>query len=325
MIDLWPEVSLASSEERRELVLKGTDKDLLKRVAKAEGKLPSALYDLQLLNFLEINTLGIHELDDRISNLCNLTQLICCQNSIDQLPDSITRISSLKILDMSGNGLLKLPSAFGQLTNLHTLNVANNKLEDLPQTMSNLRSLAVLDISSNRFSNFPEVLCENTVCERLAELHASHNVIEDVTDEIEKLVLLKVLDLSHNRVKELTQAIGGCLKLKQVNFMNNPLNDRRLKKLIDQNNSQKSIMDYIRSKGKKRLNLSGGSEAESGLKTQARVGRKKLKDQKAQEATLADSELLVRYLIQVLKVADHESYQGKCICVLLCFTVAVMI
>uniref|UniRef100_H2YAL6 B3/B4 tRNA-binding domain-containing protein n=1 Tax=Ciona savignyi TaxID=51511 RepID=H2YAL6_CIOSA len=92
-----------------------------------------------------------------------------------------------------------------------------------------------------------------------------------------------------------------CLKLKQVNFKSNPLKDRRLKKLIDQDSSQKSIMDYIRSKG--RASISSKQKENTSKSIPAGKGaRKKLKDQKVQEAENVDD--LVKSFVEVLKVDE---------------------
>nr|CAB3263521.1 leucine-rich repeat-containing protein 47-like [Phallusia mammillata] len=303
MSEPWPEIVQASSEKRRELVLKGTDADLKQRVQDADGLLPSELYQLELLNFLQINSLAVRELSNEVSSLKNLSQFFCRQNALTSIPDEITCIKTLKFLDMSENAITELPENIGQLMNLQTLNMAHNKLTCLPSSVCDLASLAILDVSQNNFEEFPDVLCKAPVCERLAEFQASHNNIDDVPDSVENIVMLKVFDLSNNQIKELGRSIAGCLKLKQVNFTSNPLKDKRLKKLIDQKNSQKSIMDYIRTKGRAKQNQNATNEKTQ----QGKGGRKKLKGQKAHEAVAAEEEALVKYFIDVLKVDTSDA------------------
>ena len=312
--ETWPEIEHALVEKRRELVLKG---DLKEKVKKLDGALPASLYNLTLLNFLEVHSLEVTELDDGLGNLLNLTQFYFRDNLISKLPDSVCSLSSLKILDVSSNSISCLPDEFGNLQNLHTLNVCNNELDDLPESIKDLPCLAVLDLSQNKFTNFPHVLTEGSLAARLAELYISHNDIDDVDDDIEKVVLLKVFDASSNRIKELPRSLGKCLKLKQTNFKTNCLKDRRLKKLIEQDSgsSQKAILDYIRSKGrvantKANENKNGsGRHVEAG-KVKSKGARKKLKGKKLQE-DLDYEEELVKYTVEVLKVTEEISGFSK--------------
>ncbi|XP_076804516.1 leucine-rich repeat-containing protein 47-like [Clavelina lepadiformis] len=304
----WPEIERAKVEKRRELVVRGNE-ELKKKMLENDGELPSEVFNLTLLNFLEFNDIGLESLSEKIANLTNLTQLLLRQNQLCHLPKSICQVKCLKILDFFGNCLTELPENVGDLTNLHTLNLSNNQLECLPDSFSSLNSLAVLDISQNKFKAFPKCLYEGTVCDRLAELYVSHNEIEDVDDCVDKIVLLKILDISNNQLKELTQGLGKCLKLKQTNFKKNPLKDRRLKKLIDQDGSQKSILDYIRTKGRK---ISATSQA-NGQKESSLVkgSRKKLKSQKLISAIEDEEKALVKHTIDVLRLGSGETPGSK--------------
>lgn len=304
----WPEIDHALTEKRRELVLK---KDLKEKVV--DGKLPSSLFKLTLLNFLEIHSLEINEIDEELGSLSALTQFYFRDNLITRLPDSICSLTNLRILDLSSNAIASLPENFGNLYNLHTLNVSNNQLTELPDTIRDLSCLAVLDLSGNRFRDFPSVLTQGSVAARLAELHISHNDLDDVDDAIEKVLLLKVFDASSNKIKELPRSLGKCIKLKQTNFKTNCLKDRRLKKLIEQDSgsSQKAIIDYIRSKGRqpnsnksqsKNGGDDGGRVVEAG-KVKSKGARKKLKGKKNQE-DLDYEEELVKFTVEVLKVTN---------------------
>jgi len=307
----WSEIDHASSEKRRELVLKG---DLKEKVNGLDGKLPSSLYQLTLLNFLEIHSLEVEELSEELGNLSSLAQFYFRDNLITCLPESICSLTALKILDLSSNAISALPEDFGNLYNLHTLNVCNNQLTELPQSIKDLSCLAVLDLSQNKFSTFPSVLTEGSIAARLAELFISHNDIDDVDDDVEKILLLKVFDASSNKIRELPRSMGKCLKLKQTNFKTNCLKDRRLKKLIEQDSgsSQKAILDYIRSKGRvanaaKNASKNGGDAGGrivEGGKVKSKGARKKLKGKKAQQ-DLDYEEELVKYTVEVLKVAKE--------------------
>ena len=305
-MESWTELDQCEKESRRELVLKGNE-DLRKRVKKLNGQLPSQLYELSLLNFLETSSMNIEMLSNSIGNLQNLTQLFLMKNKLTKLPDTICSLKELKYLDVAENLLLCLPDKIGKLNKLHTLNLAHNSLNELPKSVSALESLAVLNISQNNFSKFPVDLYSKPVCLRLADLNASHNTIDDIHDSIEGMIMLKNLDMSDNNILELTQAIGKCLKLKQTSFKSNPLKDRRLKKLIEQNNSQKAVLDYIRTKGRKIGAVNPGNTEQN--QTKGGETRKKLKNQRAKAAEEKEEKAFAKYFLQVLKVEDDE---GNC-------------
>jgi len=296
----WPEISQCKSENRRELVLKGNN-ERNKKIEKLDGELPKQLYDLHLLNFLELSSLGVKRLNDKLGNLTSLTQLFLMKNELVKIPDTLCSIITLKFLDVSENIIESLPANIGNLVNLHTLNLTGNKLTSLPDSFSNLESLAVLLLSQNKFSKFPIVLYDEPLALRIADLNVSSNEIDDIGDSIEKMIMLKNLDSSNNKISELTQAIGKCLKLKQVAFKNNPLKDKRLKKLIEQNGSQKSILDYIRSKGRK---ISADQQGKQ--KPQGKGARKKLKDERVKTEAEEQQKDLIRFFLEVLKLDDKK-------------------
>ena len=299
----WVEIATCQVESRRELVLKGNE-ELKNRLAESNGELPLQLYDLTLLNFLEISSLGISSLHQKIEKLQNLTQVYLMKNQLDQIPNEICTITTLKLLDVSENVLTSLPDDFGNLVQLHTFNAAHNKLPSLPESVSNLKNLAVLHLSNNLLSEFPPALYNEPVCLRLADFDASNNDIIDISDAIEKMTMLKSFEISNNKITELTQAIGRCIKLKQTDFKGNPLKDKRLKKLIEQKGSQKSILDYIRSKGRKVVSTNSDTS-----KSQSKETRKRLKDHKVKAATEEMEKDLAKYFIQVLKLDDEK---GTC-------------
>ena len=301
----WEEIVQCQSNSRRELVLKGNF-ERREKIRKANGKLPLQLYELDLLNFLELSSLGIRKLHSKIENLQNLTQLFLMKNELADIPDAICSLVNLKFLDISENLILSLPENVGKLVNLHTLNATNNQLSDLPSLTSELSNLAVLLLASNRFTQFPNVLYDEPVCSRLAEINISNNQIDDISDAIVKMTMLKIFDASNNNIAELTQSLGKCLKLKQVFFKNNPLKDNRLRKLIENNGSQKSILDYIRAKGRKIATSNAGTQ-----NVQSKGARRKLKDEKVKSVVEKQQKDLICHYLEVLKLDDEKGKTSK--------------
>lgn len=300
-METWLEIQAASDEKRRELVLKG-DQDHVDKVISLKGVLPSSLFDLVLLNFLDISDLPVENLPKTIGNLSNLAQLSIKKSLLKSLPDSVCDLKHLKLLNVSESQLESLPEGMGQLQSLHTLNVSSNNLGSFPMSISKCSALAVVDFSKNSFTEFPMGLTTGAASEKVAEVNGSHNNIGEVDDAIQNINVLKVLNLSNNEIKELPQAVAKCIKLKQVDFKSNLLKDKRLKKLIEQDQGTKAILDYIRSKGRPAKGGSSKNALDKSSKSSSKGARKKLKDEKSQ--VLGNQDDLVKHFIKVVRINE---------------------
>lgn len=90
-----------------------------------------------------------------------------------------------------------------------------------------------------------------------------------------------MLDLSNNKLSEIPSELSDCSKLKEINFRGNKLSDKRLEKMV--NGCQtKSILDYLRGKGKGRQAEAGG-EADKGKKQQPHKKKKEKAEDKQDE------------------------------------------
>jgi len=233
----WQEIDDASESGRHELHLNGElISDKLKRT---EGELPSALFDLSSLNYLEISDTTLSSLPAPIGKLTNLLNLALHRNEIKELPEDINALSKLKFMDVSYNCLTALPSTFS-LPQLHTLNLSNNQLESLPD-FSGLIGLSTVFIDHNELTQLPAGL---ETLGNVSEVHASNNNISTFPDVVTHMVNIKHLDVSENKLKEITCDFAECRKLKTLNLKNNPLKDNRLKKMTVQC-STKAVLEYL--------------------------------------------------------------------------------
>ena len=82
---MWPEISVVKSENRRELILNGEKfTELLEKNGK---KLDESLFELQLLNFLQLtNSREFRNISDEIHKLENLQSLLLFGNGLTLLP-----------------------------------------------------------------------------------------------------------------------------------------------------------------------------------------------------------------------------------------------
>ncbi|XP_078697796.1 leucine-rich repeat-containing protein 47-like [Branchiostoma floridae x Branchiostoma belcheri] len=236
----WEEVQVALKESRRELVLSGANID---QKIKLNGVDPS-IYQLRLLNFLEISRTCMSELSEELGNLTALQNLILHSNKLTHLPNSLGKLQQVKVLDVSRNELESLPETIGQMASLRILNASCNHLKQLPE-LGHLEHLAHLDVSHNQLAHLPDDMYKPDSL--LAELHAGSNSLTEISAEISVLPALKVLDMSENRITEVPAQLSACGKLKELNLKENPLKDKRLDKMVKQCQA-KAILDYIRQK-----------------------------------------------------------------------------
>ncbi|XP_071331396.1 leucine-rich repeat-containing protein 47 [Trachinotus anak] len=298
-MEKWPEIEKAAAEKRRELVLQGPAVD---RRVSSHGGLAASIYSLTLLNYLEVSRCqSLTEIHGDIRHLTSLQSLILCRNKLASIPDVIGNLRSLRVLDLSVNDLSVLPEGIIQLKELNCLNVSCNSLEVLPEGLSQCTKLSTLNISRNRIAGFPADFFSESL-DLLSTLVASDNCIEELSGDIQKLAALKVLDLSCNKLREIPSDLSDCPKLKEINFKGNKLNDKRLEKMV--NGCQtKSILDYLRGKGKGRQgedrgDADGGRNADKRKKQQQRKKKEKATDEQD------EVEELNRMVVRVLHVSD---------------------
>lgn len=109
-----------------------------------------------------------------------------------------------------------------------------------------------------------------------------------------------MLDLSNNKLSEIPSELSDCAKLKDINFKGNKLSDKRLEKMV--NGCQtKSILDYLRGKGKGSRAEDGG-DADKGRRQQLRK-----KKGKAGEEEKDEEEELNRMVVRVLNISDASA------------------
>eukprot|EP00061_Rhincodon_typus_P001345 g14531.t1 len=182
----WPEVRLAVSERRRELVLRGPE---LEERVRLRG-LDPAVFELPLLQHLELGA-GLGTLPGEVCGLRALRSLVLRGNNLRQLPEQLGLLSELRSLDVSGNKLQCVPASLGLLTQLRGLNLSWNLLEELPLGLSRCSSLTHLQLSHNRLRQLPPDIMENPLS-LLTSLCAASNSIHTLGPSINRLPALRV-------------------------------------------------------------------------------------------------------------------------------------
>jgi len=264
---IWHEIAKVQEESRYELHLNGDE--VSKKINKLNGKLHSKLYDLKLLNFLEVADTCLEEVSSDIGKLTNILHLALYRNKLTQIPEQINELEKLKFFDVSFNRLTSIPLKFS-LVQLQTLNLSNNELAEVVDVGA-LKMLAILHIEHNKLTEFPTGM-EHLA--NLSELHTSNNEITSIPSEIKELQGLRIFDISFNSLKDVPLELSSCRKLKTLDLTSNPLKDNRLKKMTSQC-SPKAILDYIAKHGAKQ---GGGGGKKKGK------GKKEVVEEEAVES-----------------------------------------
>lgn len=245
MAPSWQEVDHARIEKRCELVLSGAS--ISKRIE--EEAFDDSLYTLFHLNFLEISHTCLTSMPPGIARLVNLTRLVLSANQLSMLPPDMGKLRKLKFLDVSRNAVEELPVELSNLTELQSLNVSNNKLSSIPDEFNKLTRLIVLNFSHNDIVEFPSFLSGEAKFENMSEVVASNNRMETLPGKLSHtLPSIKLLDVAGNQLKQVPGELGDIGKLKEIQLKENPLSDKRLKKLVEQCH-YKQVLEYIKSHG----------------------------------------------------------------------------
>ncbi|GCC47014.1 hypothetical protein chiPu_0031310, partial [Chiloscyllium punctatum] len=184
----WPEVRLAVSERRRELVLRGPELEARVRA----GGVDPGLFELPLLQHLELGA-ALSELPEAVCGLQGLRSLVLRGNRLKELPEQLGLLSELRSLDVSGNRLQCVPASLGLLTQLRGLNLSGNLLQELPRGLSRCSGLTHLELSHNRLQELPGDILEKPL-PLLTSLTAAGNCIHSLGPGISRLPALRVSD-----------------------------------------------------------------------------------------------------------------------------------
>lgn len=87
---MWPEISSAKQENKRELSLNG-DK-FTEQLTKNDGKLDAAMFELKQLNFVQLSNSKLCEIPDSIQKLDNLQSLLLFGNQLKTLPGELCTV-----------------------------------------------------------------------------------------------------------------------------------------------------------------------------------------------------------------------------------------
>ncbi|VDP04451.1 unnamed protein product [Soboliphyme baturini] len=238
--DTCAAVEEAFSRGKHELKISGTSLD---KWLTPSGCVPSRLFELSSLNFLELSKSNLRILPPAVSKLSNLTSLMLYSNHLECLPSSVGELKKLKFLNVANNSLSSLPDSLHECLELQSLIAFHNRLSVIPDTFTSLVLLNDVNLAVNCLTEFPRAFC-TVKMQRLLTLDMSDNQITKIPDGVVNLTNLRMLDLSNNKVPSVPQSLANCSKLKELKLNDNCLSDKRLEKLV-KSGVQKAILQYI--------------------------------------------------------------------------------
>lgn len=189
-------------------------------------------------------------LTEKTKNLPDLEVLDVRDNALVNLPVAMAQMQHLRILNVAGNRLVSLPFAalaqlplteitasknrltgtllpasIDELLKLQTLDVSNNALTSLTENcIFSLPSLQYINLSINRLSQLPDI----TEWTKLLTLNAEGNKLTSIPDGLVTLTNLRNVEFTGNSLTKLDNRMGLMDSLSVLRVANNPLRERRL-------------------------------------------------------------------------------------------------
>ena len=250
----------AATAGKRELTVKREAYEEKDAVA-IETWQDETLFKVRGLNHLRLSGfLNMKEMNPLVNQLNNLLELILTHNGLESLPEEVGSLTKLRLLDVSHNHIKLLPQGLYQLTSLQKLLLGNNKLSNnsFPSNDEEIPfpSLQHINIASNELTTLPQFVYKSP---NLAELIAPYNDVEILSGDIGHMTALKTLEMTHNALSSLPHEMSQCTKLKTMLFEDNPLQDKRLVKILGQFGATKpkAVLDYLGSKAPKAVKGKG--------------------------------------------------------------------
>ena len=141
------------------------------------GELPAQVFELEMLEELDLAFGEITAIDSAIERLRDLRTLDLTAHQIKVLPDELGKLKNLEVLKLGSNELRRISDEAARLPSLKTLDLSFNQLERLPRSLSVSRDLEVLDLENNRIATYEQIGPALAGCENLERVKLVGNPI----------------------------------------------------------------------------------------------------------------------------------------------------
>ncbi len=164
---------------------------------------------------LEIDKMGIHELDESIYDLLQLELLNVRCNRISMISDKICKLVFLVRLHLGDNCLSEIPDSLFHLAHLQNLNLRNNQLTHISDNIGKLGNLECLYLCGNQLTVLPDGICD---LHFLRILMCGHNKINRIPNNMHHLVRLDILNMDNNPLKHIPFHLRSWLKSGHIRY-----------------------------------------------------------------------------------------------------------
>jgi len=141
----WPDAFAGMQLE--EFVCAGNGLDLI----------PSFVYQMKSLTFLDVSGNNLKKIDASIQNLVHLKSFFATGNQIQAVAEEFGCLVHLVEIDLSNNALTLLPDSFVNLTSLIDVDISHNQIQELAPDFRCFHRLAQLKVAHNRLRALPKV------------------------------------------------------------------------------------------------------------------------------------------------------------------------
>ncbi|WP_339273073.1 leucine-rich repeat domain-containing protein [Paenibacillus sp. FSL W8-0426] len=169
-------------------------------------------------------------LDDAIRNQTDRLEI--SSMGIQAIPDRIRELKALKSLEIVERDLFTLPKALFELASLEELSIMTGDLESLPANIRRLKKLKHLTIycgtSFIQDSDWKPKPKQDIALDRippeigelsqLESLHIAYTAIKELPPELEKLAKLKYLNISNSLIESVPDVIERMPWLKSIHL-----------------------------------------------------------------------------------------------------------
>jgi hypothetical protein len=135
----------------------------------------------------------------------------------------------LKVFEAAFNSLTCLPASFSKLAALETLLLAHNALTSVAP-LAGLTNLTSVALDANRLSSLEELGL--AAKPRLAVLSVRANAIKAIPADVGECALLQQLLARGNALRDVPFELCGLKKLRDLELEENPLDDPKIKKMM---------------------------------------------------------------------------------------------
>lgn len=161
------------------------------------NKFPLGLFELDQIDYLDLQHNNIEVIPREINTLRYLTHLDLHFNQIKVIPEEIYLLSKLVYLNLAFNKIIMISDQISQLKQLEYLNLSANKLNVIPSQLPS--KLKFVNFAHNNINIIPSTI-NNLQYLLILDIH--YNYIKTLPN-INNLQLLEYLILSHNPIKEI--------------------------------------------------------------------------------------------------------------------------